>query len=67
MVEGDGLAAVLAGGHLGDDLRRDVAGRRERMRLLDEGAGDDGTVLEHIVEVHEVAVVHVLRIVVRVM
>jgi hypothetical protein len=28
--QGDGLAAVLAGGHLGDDLRRDVAGRRER-------------------------------------
>jgi hypothetical protein len=32
--------------------------------LLDERAGDDGAVLQHVVEVDEVAVVHVLRVVV---
>jgi hypothetical protein len=30
--ERDGLAAVLAGGHLGDDLRGDVAGGGEAVR-----------------------------------
>ena len=59
--ERDGLAAVLAGGHLGDDLRGDVAGGGEAVRALDEGAGDHRAVLQHVLEVHEVAVVHVLR------
>ena len=62
----DGLAAVLAAGHLSDDLRGDVAGGGEAVRALDERAGDDGAVLQHVVEVDEVAVVHVLREVVRV-
>ena len=62
--ERDGLAAVLAGGHLGDDLRRDVAGRREAVGLLDHGARDHGAVLEHVLKVHEVAVMHVLCVVV---
>ena len=34
------------------------------MRLLDHGAGDHGAVLQHVVEVDEVAVVHALRVVV---
>ena len=37
------------------------------MGLLDEGTGDDGAVLEHVLEVHKVTVVHVLGIVIRVM
>ena len=64
--ERDGLAAVLAGGNLGDDLRGDVAGGGEAVRALDERAGDHGAVLQHVLEVDEVAVVHVLREVVRV-
>ena len=64
--ERDGLAAVLAGGHLGDDLRGDVAGGGEAVRALDQRAGDHGAVLQHVLEVHEVAVVHVLGEVVRV-
>ena len=36
------------------------------MRTLDERARDHGAVLQHVVEVDEVAVVHVLRVVVRV-
>ena len=61
MRQGDGLAAILVGGDLGDDLRGDVAGRGEAVRLLNERAGDDRAVLEHVLEVDEVAVVHVLR------
>ena len=61
MRERDGLTAVLRGGDLGDDLRGDVAGRREAVRLLDERARDDGAVLQHVVKIHKVAVVHVLR------
>ena len=62
----DGLAAVLVRGDLRDDLRRDVARGRERMWALDEGSRDDGAVLQHVLQVHKVAVVHVLGVVVRV-
>ena len=60
MGQADALAAVLAGCHLGDDLGGDVAGGGEGMGLLDEGAGNDGTVLQHVVQIDQVAVVHVL-------
>ena len=62
----DGLAAVLVGRDLRDDLRRDVARRGEALRLLDHRPGDDRAVLQHVLEVHEIAVVHVLRIIVHV-
>ena len=67
MRQADALAAVLVGRHLRNDLGRDVAGRREGMRLLDQGARDDGAVLQHVVQVHQIAVVHVLGIIVGVM
>ena len=67
MGKGNGLAAVLVGGHLGDDLGRDIAGRGEGMRLLDQGAGNDGAVLQHILQIHQIAVVHMLGIIVGVM
>ena len=56
----DGLAAVLVGGHLGHDLGGDVAGGGEGMGLFDHGAGDNGAVLQHVLQVHQVAVVHML-------
>ena len=61
MRERDRLTAVLAAGDLRDDLRGDVAGGREAVRALDERAGDDRAVLQHVLEVDQVAVVHVLR------
>ena len=64
MGQGDGLAAVLVGGHLGDDLGGDVAGGGEAVGPLDESVGDDGAVLQHVLQVHQVAVVHVLGVVV---
>ena len=62
--EADRLAAVLVRRDLGDDLRRDIAGGREAVRLLNQRTGDHGAVLQHVLEVHEVAVMHVLRVVV---
>ena len=61
------LAAVLGGSNLSDNLRRDVAGGREAVRLLDQRARDNGAVLEHVLQVHQVAVVHVLSKVIRIM
>ena len=61
------LATVLGGSNLSDDLRRDVAGSREAVRLLDQRARNNSTVLEHILQVHQVAVMHVLGKVVRIM
>ena len=61
------LATVLGGSNLSDDLRRDVAGSREAVRLLDQRARDNSAVLEHVLQVHQVAVMHVLGKVVRIM
>ena len=36
------------------------------MRLFDERAGDDRAVLQHVLEIDQVAVVHVLGIVIRI-
>ena len=62
--QADALAAVLAGRDLRDDLRGNVAGRGEGVRLFNQGAADDRAVLQHIVQIDEVAVVHVLGVVV---
>ena len=67
MSQGDGLTAVLVGGHLGDDLGGDVAGGGETVGPFNEGAGDDGAVLQHVLQVHQITVVHVLSIIVGVM
>ena len=67
MRQGNGLSAILVGRHLGDDLGGDVAGGGEGMGLLDQGAGDDGAVLQHVLQIHQIAVVHMLGIIVRVM
>ena len=65
--EADALAAVLVTCNLRDDLRGDVAGGGETVRLFNERAGDDRAVLQHVFEVYEVAVVHVLREIVHIM
>ena len=66
MRQRDGLAAILVRGDLRDDLRGDIAGRGEGMRLFDERAGDDRAVLQHVLEIDKVAVVHMLGIVIRI-
>ena len=67
MCQGNGLAAVLVGCHLGDDLGRNVAGRGKAVGTLDEGAGNDRTVLEHVLQVDQVAVMHMLCKIIAVM
>ena len=65
--QADALAAVLAGRDLRDDLGGNVAGGGEGVRLFNQSARNDCAVLQHIVKVDEVAVVHVLGVVVCVM
>ena len=67
MGQRDGLPAILVRGHLGDDLGGDVAGGGEAVGPLDHGAGDHSAVLQHILQVHQVAVVHMLGIIIRIM
>ena len=43
-----GLAAVLVGRHLGNNLGRYIAGGEERMGLFNHRLADDSTVLEHV-------------------
>ena len=66
MGQADGLAAILVAGHLGHDLGGDVAGGGKAVGSLDEGTGDDGAVLQHILQIHQIAVVHMLGIIIRV-
>ena len=61
MGQADALAAVLVGGHLCNDLGGNVAGGGKAVGLFNIGAGDDGAVLQHILQVDQIAVVHVLR------
>ncbi len=61
MSQADTLAAVLVGSHLSDDLSGDIAGGGKAVGPLNLGAGDDRAVLQHILQVDQVAVVHVLR------
>ena len=56
MREGDRLPAIGVGRHLCDDLRGDIAGSGEGMRLFDHRSGDDRTVLEHIFQVDQLAI-----------
>ena len=67
MRHGDRLAAVLAGSNLRDDLGSDRTGCRKALRLVDVRSGDTGAVLQHILQVDEVAVVHMLGKIIRIM
>ena len=67
MSQRDGLSAVLVAGYLRHDLGGDVAGGGEAVGLLDQRSGDDGAVLQHILQIDQVAVVHMLGVIIRVM
>ena len=64
MRQGDGLAAVLVGSHLCHNLGGDVAGSGEAVGPLNQRPGNDGAVLQHILQIHQIAVVHMLGIIV---
>ena len=67
MSQRDGRSAVLVAGYLCHDLGGDVAGGGEAVGLLDQRSGDDGAVLQHILQIDQVAVVHMLGVIIRVM
>ena len=62
-----GLAAILVGCYLGNNLGRYVAGGEERMGFFDHCLADDSTVLEHVFQVNEIAVMFFLREIVGIM
>ena len=66
MRQGNGLAAVLARRYLRDDLRCDVASGGEAVRLFNECSSNDRSVLEHILQIHQVAVMNGLGRIIRI-
>ena len=54
------LPAVLVGSHLRYYLRRNIASRGKTMRLFDIRSAYNRAVLQHVFEIDEVAVMHVL-------
>ena len=67
MGQADALPAVLVAGYLGDNLSGDIAGRGKAVGLLNPGFADNRAVLQHVLQVHQVAVVHVLGKIIGVM
>ena len=67
MCQGKRLAAVLVTGNLRYDLSCNITRRIERMRFFDQRIADDRTVLEHIFQIHQITIVFLLRIIIRIM
>ena len=67
MRERDGLAAVLGGGDLCYGLGGNIAGRGKALGLFYHGFAYHCSVLEHVLEIYQTAVVHVLGKVIRIM
>ena len=67
MRQRNALAAILGAGNLSHCLCRDIACRGKAVGLLDQGSADNRAVLEHVLQVHQAAVVHMLGKVIRVM
>ena len=67
MRQREGLPAILVGCHLRDDLRCNVRRCVEAVRLLNQCLADDRPVLKHILQIDQIAVVFLLRIIVRIM
>ena len=63
----DTLTAVLAGCNLCNNLSGNVASSREAMGTLNQSAGNHCAILQHVIEVEQVAVVHMLGIVISIM
>ena len=67
MCKTDRLTAVLIRCDLRNDLRCDIAGSGKAVRLLDHCTGYHRTVLQHIRQIHQTAVVHRLCDIVQIM
>ena len=60
MRQSKGLSAILVAGYLRNDLGGHVAGSKETVRLLDHRLTDHSTILQHILQIDQVAVVLLL-------
>ena len=60
MRQGNGLAAILVRGYLRNDLCGNVAGSGKAVRPLDKGTGNDGAILQHILQIDQITVMHML-------
>ena len=67
MRQGDRLAAILIGGNLRNDLGGNITGRGKRVGLLNQCAGNHRAILQHVIQIHQITIVHVLRIVIGIM
>ena len=56
MGQANALTTILAGSNLCDNLRGNITSGREPMRALNQSAGNHSPVLQHIIEVEQVAV-----------
>ena len=64
MCQSKGLTAVLVTCNLCHNLCGNVAGGEEAVRLLDHGLADDGTILQHVFQIDQIAVVLFLCIII---
>ena len=61
------LSAILAAGNLGYDLHGNVAGRGKAVGLVNKCFTDHRTILQHVLQIDQVTVVHMLGKIVRIM
>ena len=67
MGQREGLSAVLIAGYLCDDLCGNVTCGKEAVRLLNQCLADNRAVLEHILQIDQVAVMLTLCVVIGIM
>ena len=60
MRQRDGLATVLVGCHMRNDLSGDITGGGKAVGAFDQRSGDDGSVLQHILQIDQIAIMHML-------
>ena len=60
MCQRNALTAVLVAGHLRNDLHGDIAGCGKAVRLVNICLTDNSSVLQHILQVNQITVVHML-------
>ena len=67
MRQRDALSAILGTCHLRNDLGRDIAGNGKRVRPVDPCPADHRSVLQHVLQIDQITVVHMLRKIIRIM
>ena len=66
MRQRNALSAILGTCHLRNDLRGDIAGSGKAVRLVNHCLADHSSILQHVLQIDQIAVVHMLRKIVRI-